>query len=298
MTSTDIQEPRLSKESPQSVDTVNTRTIPPPPGCHVIRCAKPEHYVHFEPTCQLLTFFFGEQLTSKVELSFSSSRLLELLITRANTIVAREDILAYAWPGRVVTQSSLNQAISSIREHLSDEVAKEIIQTMPRRGYQLNSRFLIPPEERPAFQHDINLAPTIAASPSGERTALMQCIVKSRRIFLLLLIAFLFATLVWRSNLTLLVQPGLAVSTEHIGNKSLLYTAPDNEKLATLYTEISPLRDRLLAISGAPITLLFNRMYNYFDVICINQYGSVSTILMHHSQITKINDHQLLACVK
>ena len=237
-------------------------------------------------------------MTSKVELSYSASRLLELLITRANTIVAREDILAYAWPGRVVTQSSLNQAISSLREQLSDEMAKEIIQTMPRRGYQLNSRFLIHPEDWPVFQHDINLAPTIAASPTRERTAPIQYIHKSRRIFLLLIIAFLFATFVWRFNPTLLVQPGLAVSTEQIGNKSLLYTAPEKEKLATLHTDISALRDRLLAISEAPVTLLFNRMYNYFDVVCIDQAGSVSTILMHQSQITKINDQQLLACVK
>lgn len=298
MTYTNVQEPHLPLESPQNLDIESPTVATQPCGSHVIRGTKKEHYIHFASKCQLLTFYLREKPTSRIEISFSASRLLELLILRADTIVAREDILAYAWPGRVVTQSSLNQAISGIREQLGDETAKEIIQTMPRRGYQFNSRFLISPSEWPVLQHDINLAATVVAPPPCATELSIKCNARRLRIPLLILAATLFAALIWRFNYTLFMQPGLVTSNQYIGNQSILYTAPDKKQLVTLQADVMHLRDRLVSRSESPSTLLFNRMHNFLDVICINQSGEVFSMLVHQSQLSKITDHHLLACVK
>ncbi len=195
---------------------------------HAIRCPRIAGLALFEPTRQLLTF--GDPAGARVELSYSASRILELLIQKTDTIVARNEILAYAWPGRIVTQSSLNQAVSSVREHLGDEASKDIILTIPRRGYQFNSRFLAPPEEWPATDNTVE---PDACDTAPQPTIVMR---EDKRLprpwlpthaCLLMVIVILLCSLIWRINWTLLLQPGLSTFSQQSGDNRLLYTAPD-----------------------------------------------------------------------
>ncbi|MCU1750248.1 transcriptional regulator [Pseudomonas sp. 6D_7.1_Bac1] len=298
MSSTIIKEPRSPLEQDQHSDTANSCAMLQTQDRYIIRCTTTGYYAYFEPTRQLLTSLFGQQVTAKVELSFSTSHLLELLILRADTIVAREDILAYAWPDRVVTQNSLNQAISNLREHLGDDLTKEIIQTMPRRGYQLNSRFLISLKEWSALQDSSDSTPTVASPDPRTVTERSRGVIQHRRLFLLLLITLLFGTLIWRINFTLLLQPGPIFSSLQIDNQYFLYTAPSQEQLLALQADTTSLRARLLSLPEPPRNLLFNRMHNFLDVICINKDNKVSSILLHESQLPTITDHQLMACAK
>jgi cholera toxin transcriptional activator len=102
----------------------------------------------------------------KVELGYSTSRILEILIERADSIVNRDDIFAFAWPDRIVGQNSLNQAISTIRELLSDEERKSIIQTIPRRGYQFNSECLASPDDFALSGEPTQVSPGLNTQPS------------------------------------------------------------------------------------------------------------------------------------
>lgn len=282
------------------MDSLDTQELPAAlEHCYAIRCSQAKGHAVFHPARQLLEFV-GRAVDAKVALGFSTSRLLELLILRADMMVSREEILAYAWPERVVTQSSLNQAISSLRELLGDEQAREIIQTVPRRGYQFNSLFLVGLET-------INYDPASSVSQDTGGGQVLADV--SRRFFSgrffrrdwwlpLLVVVCLLGGLVWRVNWTLLLQPGLKTSIQQAGNHRLLYIAPDESRLQTLETELNPLRDRLLALADSPGTLVFNRMYKSYDVACIKQDNTVSFLLIHQSQLASVTDKQLLECLQ
>src|SRR5215203_5738561 len=70
--------------------------------------------------------------------------VLELLIDRAGQVVARQDLLNGVWKDAFVTDTSLAEAVSFLRQALGDDPqAPRYIQTVHRRGY----RFLAPVTE-------------------------------------------------------------------------------------------------------------------------------------------------------
>ncbi len=67
--------------------------------------------------------------------------VLELLVDRAGQVVARQDLLDAVWKDAFVTDTSLAEAVSFLRQALGDDPqAPRYIQTVHRRGY----RFLAP----------------------------------------------------------------------------------------------------------------------------------------------------------
>jgi len=67
--------------------------------------------------------------------------VLEVLIDRPGQVVARQDLLDGVWKDAFVTDTSLAEAVSSLRQALGDDPqAPRYIQTVHRRGY----RFLAP----------------------------------------------------------------------------------------------------------------------------------------------------------
>lgn len=62
--------------------------------------------------------------------------LLLLLSRRANTLVAREDILETVWAGRVVEDAAITHCVWQIRRALGP-AGKDILQTRSKRGYLL-----------------------------------------------------------------------------------------------------------------------------------------------------------------
>jgi DNA-binding response OmpR family regulator len=73
--------------------------------------------------------------------------LLVALTARAGQLVTREELLREVWKDTVVEQSSLNAAMSVLRQALGDDAAS-LIETVPGRGY----RFIAPvtPADAPA----------------------------------------------------------------------------------------------------------------------------------------------------
>src|SRR5262252_1197805 len=107
--------------------------------------------------------------------------VLEVLLERAGEVVARQDLLDRVWKDAFVTDTSLAEAVSFLRQALGDDPqSPRYIQTVHRRGY----RFLVTPEldpgsdrgqpgVKPASHHaagttDLDVAPeTAGAAPSG-----------------------------------------------------------------------------------------------------------------------------------
>jgi TolB-like protein/DNA-binding winged helix-turn-helix (wHTH) protein/Flp pilus assembly protein TadD len=62
----------------------------------------------------------------------------------AGEVVSREDLLAQLWPHTVVTDDALTRCIYELRRHLShaggDERYRELLETLPKRGYRLNGK--------------------------------------------------------------------------------------------------------------------------------------------------------------
>jgi DNA-binding winged helix-turn-helix (wHTH) protein/TolB-like protein len=63
--------------------------------------------------------------------------LLAHLVDHAGVVVPKQELIDAVWPGLVVTDDSLTQAISELRAALGDRDQK-LIRTLPRRGYLLD----------------------------------------------------------------------------------------------------------------------------------------------------------------
>jgi DNA-binding winged helix-turn-helix (wHTH) protein/tetratricopeptide (TPR) repeat protein len=70
--------------------------------------------------------------------------LLHYLVARPSTLVTKEELFKALWPGVAVTDNALTQAVSELRQALSDDPGSPVyIQTVARRGY----RFVAPIEK-------------------------------------------------------------------------------------------------------------------------------------------------------
>jgi len=63
--------------------------------------------------------------------------VLTLLVERAGALVTKRELMAHAWPGTVVTESSIKVAVSELRSALRDgQDGQRYLVNIPRRGYQ------------------------------------------------------------------------------------------------------------------------------------------------------------------
>jgi TolB-like protein/DNA-binding winged helix-turn-helix (wHTH) protein/Tfp pilus assembly protein PilF len=77
----------------------------------------------------------GERLS---KLEPRTMRLLCVLAERPGEVWSADELLARVWPGVMVTQSSVYQAIAQLRRELGDDGEEaRYIATVPRRGYRL-----------------------------------------------------------------------------------------------------------------------------------------------------------------
>jgi DNA-binding winged helix-turn-helix (wHTH) protein/TolB-like protein/tetratricopeptide (TPR) repeat protein len=71
-----------------------------------------------------------------VELRPQAYQVLRYLALNAGRLVTKDELMASVWPGSVVTDDSLVQAIGDVRRALG-EAGHGIVKTVPRRGYML-----------------------------------------------------------------------------------------------------------------------------------------------------------------
>jgi DNA-binding winged helix-turn-helix (wHTH) protein len=75
---------------------------------------------------------------ARIDLRNRSFGVLRHLATNAGRVVSKNESLAANWPGVTVTEDSLTQCISEIRRLLG-ETGRDLIRTVPRRGYMISS---------------------------------------------------------------------------------------------------------------------------------------------------------------
>lgn len=93
--------------------------------------------------------------------------LLLALAERTGAVVSKEELLAAVWPGRVVSENSLQQAIRKLRLALGDDRG-EMIQLVRGFGYRLALPVRLDGGERPESPR---AAPAVAVAPTEGESA-------------------------------------------------------------------------------------------------------------------------------
>ncbi|WP_010605889.1 winged helix-turn-helix domain-containing protein [Pseudoalteromonas maricaloris] len=76
--------------------------------------------------------------TDSIRLEPKPYLLLQTLIAANGNVVSRDKLIAEVWQGRVVTESAINKAVSTLRQYMNKLDGKtEYIETIPTLGYRL-----------------------------------------------------------------------------------------------------------------------------------------------------------------
>ncbi|WXL26035.1 winged helix-turn-helix domain-containing protein [Ectopseudomonas mendocina] len=274
-------------------DRLNTSLAPPPadPATSsflTIKTGRSDCYALFSPSLFQLTLVQGEH-TEKIDLGFSGTRLLERLLQVPGEVVSRDELMSYAWADRVVGQGSLNQQIYTLRQVLGDEKNREIIQTLPRRGYQINPGYLA------ASANDSDEQPAQAIAPSQPQH-------HGRRLNRKRISAMLAGVLAAGSGLFALLssasQPGATYSDQvTLGMADMHYIEQSPQRLEQLMSDTQALSTRLSTLNTQPITLTLTQRQGYYQLVCQRSQGQARTLMFHINQFNLLKDAQLLRCL-
>jgi len=246
---------------------------------------------HFHPALYQLVLHRpgGEE---KVDLGFSGSRLLERLLRVPGEVVPRDELLAHAWSDRVVGQGSLNQQVYTLRQVLGDEKNREIIQTLPRRGYMFNPKFLapLPPVVEPATEPDTRPEPQPAPlSPRQRRLIGLLGGGATLGLLALALLAFINYSLFQSQVIEHRVQ---------LGPLQITYANPSAVALQELMKETAELGRRLAALAGQPTRVRLGKTTEYYEMLCSRQDNSSQWLMIHQSRLAEVSDQLLRGCLQ
>ena len=102
----------------------------------------------------------------EVLLRSQSALVLRHLVEHLGLLTQRDDLIAVVWPDVAVTDDSLTQCISDIRRAIGD-TKREILKTVPKRGYVLNGAVI----EAPSPPAPEPLLPVSGGIPAAARTS-------------------------------------------------------------------------------------------------------------------------------
>ncbi|VXC44949.1 Transcriptional regulatory protein, C terminal [Pseudomonas sp. 8Z] len=271
--------------------SIETLTAEPgsPITCLIIKTGRSDCYAHFYPALYQLTLVKGG-IEEKVDLGYSGSRLLERLLQEPGEVVAREELMNHAWADRVVGQGSLNQQIYTLRQVLGDEKSREIIQTLPRRGYMLNPSYLVYP---PSIDDIGEVSEATSATPhTAQHDRPNTPWIVLLALFGMLLIS-LFAYLYNTS------QPEPVFSSEiTLGPLQMRYTAQSEQQLQQLILQTHALTSQLASLAERPSTLILDLHGSFYELLCLNPDGEAHSLMFHDSQLHQLAQAQLIGCLK
>lgn len=246
-----------------------------------------------------------------LDLGFSGSRVLERLLQSPGEVVSREELLNYAWEGRVVSQGSLNQQIYTLRQALFDS-RNQVIQTLPRRGYLFNPQYLIVDQSASTV---VTTTTSVATAPEEPAAALMQPVApgeaamagqagvirryRSWQTAALagtgMMVLLGLATLGFRLAST--STPSLT-QTLAVDDLEVLYVEKNQHLLDSLIKETRMLVDTMSDIYAEPARLIVNMSPGFYEIRCLQGDGRVNWLKVHKSQIQTIPSDHLQGCLQ
>lgn len=249
---------------------------------------------HFHPELYQLVLR-RDGFEEKIDLGYSGSRLLERLLRFPGEVVPRDELLAHAWSDRVVGQGSLNQQVYTLRQVLADEKSREIIQTLPRRGYMLNPKYLVNPADTPTPSTDELTPLTPSTMPPTEQPLVSQPWQRFLLVGLTLTaLALLAAVYIYHS----LFSVEVLVQERDIGNKHFTYANPNQDGLRALQADTQALSQRLAALSEQPARFRLGKTSDFYEMLCERADGKSHWMIIHESQIATVSTEQLRSCLQ
>lgn len=261
-------------------------------ACLIIRTGRSDCYAHFYPALYQLTLI-KSGVEEKIDLGYSGSRLLERLLQEPGEVVSRDELMNHAWADRVVGQGSLNQQIYTLRQILSDEKSREIIQTLPRRGYLLNPNYLVEPPSADDIGATSETLDTPAVQPAFLRRHSRQ-----RASWLVLLSVFGIAGISLFATLYHISQPkDLHNSEMNLGPLHVHYIDQDSHRLQQLILQTHGLTSRLAVLASKPATVVLRLHGGFYELLCLQPSGAARSLMLHESQLSQVADAQLSRCL-
>lgn len=236
----------------------------------------------FQPGRYLLNLITGDDC-KRVELGYSGSRLLERLLQEPGEVISRDELLRYAWTERVVGQGSLNQQVYTLRQLLGDEQNRNIIQTLPRRGYLINPGALIQIEDSSA-----NANQPAAPTPSQP----------NRKFRLRWPVALVTAvTLLLSGHLVSGKTNDLQVYGS-LGHLSILYVAQTQKQLSQLQQAAEPAVASLAELADHPTVVTVSSTGEFVQMLCRGHSSRQAHWLeVHQSRLNAVPDQDLRSCL-
>lgn len=292
-----------------------------------LKCCDPGVYFVYHAAFDLFEFNSGS-FTKETTLGYAYGKLLEHLVCSAGIVVSREQLFSVAWPDRVVTQNSLNQAIFYLRQLFGD-VDGRVIKTIPRRGYVFNPDHLLSNSDSVvdeleqkfnALSHqpvdtlqvdevlkepshgigsannsrvDASLLPSMPVL--RKKPVSKELTFKYGLIVFFLVVALAF---IYRLYYLLEEQTWFDTKLDVSGEQSVLFVGGDAEDLKKMQLATKVLKQRFFALNHNKSYLIFNKMHSYIDIVCVTPKNQGKFILAHENRVDSISDEQISECVK
>lgn len=169
--------------------------------------------------------------------------VLAYLIGHHDRVVSKDELLAAVWPGVVVEDNNLNQAVSTIRRVLGDSRnAPEFLATVPGRGYRFIARLQ---DESPQVPEELLAPPTApGAEPPQSRSPTVWY--RRPRIYV-------------AAGLAVLVVAGLSIVGLRRESVSATANAAINPDAYALYEQGQQLMSNLTVADAEKAVALFRR---------------------------------------
>lgn len=275
-----------------------TSTLPDsrPIACLTLRTGRPDCVAQFYPALYQLDLDRDGQV-ERIDLGFSGSRVLERLLQSPGDVVARDELLTHAWSDRVVGQGSLNQQIYTLRQVLADEKQRQIIQTLPRRGYMFNPQYLMSPAGEP--DADVaDAAPQVVAPDTAASPAPAAPLPSPRRLKLAAA-SLCILGLLGLSGAFYYTQVRSPVLTaeQNVGALQITYVEDNEQDLQRLIRNTRPLARQLADLASRPIGLMLHMTSGFYELVCVQPEGTSNWLLIHESQVARIPQEQLRKCL-
>lgn len=295
-------------------------------GRFYIKSCERDVYFVYDPSFDLFEFCSGS-LSKENTLGYAYGKLLESLVCCAGDVVSREQIFFVAWPDRVVTQNSLNQAIFYLRQLFRD-VDGRVIKTIPRRGYMFNPDYFLSNSDSvvDALEQSLNelnkktvdISPfvdmqeeshkVVGGSKTSPDSSMPSSILPLSKnpasqifsfkygiMFMLLMLLFVLVyRLYYLWDEKTWFDSKLVVDAE----QSVLFVGSDSAEVEAIQLATEVLRQRFMALNHDKSYLVFNKMHDYLDIVCVNPKNQAKFILVHETIVKSISDEQISECLK
>lgn len=275
-----------------------TSTLPDsrPIACLTLRTGRSDCVAQFYPALYQLDLDRDGQV-ERIDLGFSGSRVLERLLQSPGDVVARDELLTHAWSDRVVGQGSLNQQIYTLRQVLADEKQRQIIQTLPRRGYMFNPQYLVSQAGEPDAEVT-DATPEVIPLGGASNPAPAPRAPNPRRLKLaaasLCILGLLFLSGAFYYTQ---VRSPVLTAEQNVGSLQITYVEDNEQDLQQLMRNTRPLAQQLADLATRPIGLMLHMTSGFYELVCVQPEGNSNWLLIHESQVARIPQEQLRKCL-